>query len=197
MERDVLLAARTQFWHRGYESTSLTDLCEATGVASQSLYGAFGSKHDLFVRTLDDYCTEQIAGLDAGRRAAGSPWQWLLAAVTFDDGGRIGLSSDGCYLSGSTAALCRIDDDVQLASQKTYERILDLFTETVVDGQAAGEIRDDVEARQIAYALLAAMQGLEFIRKSGLGDAFDTAKTSVTDGLELAYAARVAPAAAD
>lgn len=188
-ERDVLLAARAQFWHQGYERTSMSDLCGATGVASQSLYGAFGSKHDLFVRTLDDYCDEQLAGLEAGRRAATSPWRWLLAAVTFEDGGRIGLTNDGCYLSGSTSALSRLDPDVFTASQKTYESILGMFREMVARAQQVGEVRDDVDARQIAFALLAAMQGLEFVRKSGVGEDFDAAKASVIDGLHRAYAA--------
>ncbi len=184
----MLLAARGQFWHQGYEATSMSDLCGATGVASQSLYGAFGSKHDLFVRTLDDYCDEQLAGLDAGRRAAQSPWRWLIAAVTFEDGGRIGLTSDGCYLSGSTSALSRLDPDVFSASKQTYQRILALFTESVAEAQRLGEIRDDVDEQHIAFALLTAMQGLEFVRKSGLGDAFDAAKESVVDGLVRAYA---------
>ncbi|MEU3982880.1 helix-turn-helix domain-containing protein [Streptomyces sp. NPDC026672] len=46
-EREVLLAARRQFWRDGYAATSMQDLCDATGVASQSLYSAFGSKHGL------------------------------------------------------------------------------------------------------------------------------------------------------
>ncbi len=187
-ERDVLLAARAQFWRRGYAGTSMSDLCDATGVASQSLYGAFGNKHALFVRTLDDYCDEQVEGLDAGRRAAESPWRWLLAAVGFDDGGRIGLTSDGCYLAGSTSALSRLDPDVHAASAKTYERILAMFTETVADAKNAGEIRDDLDPHHVALALLTAMQGLEFVRKSGVGEAFDAAKVSVIDGLERAYA---------
>lgn len=192
-ESDVLAAAGRQFWHRGYEGTSMSDLCDATGVASQSLYGAFGSKHDLFVRTLDDYCSAQLTGLDEGRRASvGSPWGWLLTAVAFDDGGRMGLTDDGCYLSGSTSALSRLDGDVKAASRRTYERILGMFREAAAEAQAVGEIRTDVEAGRIALALLAAMQGIEFLRKSGLDDdAVESAKASVLDGLNRAYAVNV------
>ncbi|WP_037870390.1 helix-turn-helix domain-containing protein [Streptomyces sp. SPB074] len=60
-ERDVLPAARGQFWHHGHEGTSMSALGEATGVASPSLYGAFGGKHQLFLHTLDDYRAEQLA----------------------------------------------------------------------------------------------------------------------------------------
>ncbi|WP_433339937.1 TetR/AcrR family transcriptional regulator [Streptomyces sp. CA-253872] len=193
-EREVLLAARSRFWRGGYQGTSMSDLCDATGVASQSLYGAFGSKHDLFVRTLDEYCAEQLAGLEAGRRSArDAPWEWLLSAVSFDDGGRLGLSDDGCYLSGSTAMLSRTDKDVHKASRRTYERILGIFGEMVSAAQAAGEVRSDVAPDRVALALLAAMQGIEFLRKSGLDDAtFRSAKTSVLDSLNLAYAEPVA-----
>lgn len=36
------------FWSKGYEGSSLTDLTEAMGINSPSLYGAFGSKESLF-----------------------------------------------------------------------------------------------------------------------------------------------------
>lgn len=191
-EHSVLLAARAQFWRQGYEGTSMSDLCDASGVASQSIYGAFGSKHALFVRTLNDYCDEQLAGLEEGYRAATSPWRWLMSAVAFEDGGRIDLT-DGCYLSGSTAALARIDHDVHAASQRTYERILALFADAVTHAQHQGEVREDVKAQEAAFALLASMQGLEFIRKSGINAAFDTAKASVIDSLHRAFATTVQP----
>ncbi len=188
-ESDVVARARTQFWRHGYEGTSMSGLCAATGVASQSLYGAFGSKHGLFVSTLQDYCTSQVDGLAASEDAATSPWAWLMAAVTFDDGGRLALGEDGCYLSGSTVALARLDADVQSASQETYDRILSLFATALRRGQALGELRGDVEIDEVALALLAAMQGIEFIRKSGLtAQQFATAKEGIVAALTRAYA---------
>ncbi|MEW2545110.1 TetR/AcrR family transcriptional regulator [Streptomyces sp. NPDC047002] len=188
-ERAVLLAARGRFRRYGYAATSMQDLCEAAGVASQSLYGAFGSKHGLYVRTLEDYCAEQLAGLRAGRERARSPWAWLLAAVTYDDGGTIGLSDDGCYLSGSASALSRLDSTVNAIAERTYARTLELLTATVREAQAAGEIRTDVSADDIGAALLTAMQGIEFLLKSGLGEeACAHARRSVVEGLRRAYA---------
>ena len=54
-ESDVVAAARDEFWSRGYAATSVDDLTAVTGLGKGSLYGAFGDKHGLFLRALDDY----------------------------------------------------------------------------------------------------------------------------------------------
>lgn len=45
--------AAAVFRARGYASTSVDHLVEATGVHRGSLYGVFGSKHGVFLRVLD------------------------------------------------------------------------------------------------------------------------------------------------
>ncbi|MDO9380018.1 MAG: helix-turn-helix domain-containing protein [Nocardioidaceae bacterium] len=52
-ESEAVDAAAEVFRQRGYAATSVDNLVEATGVHRGSLYGAFGSKHGLFMRALD------------------------------------------------------------------------------------------------------------------------------------------------
>lgn len=52
-EMRAVAAAAAVFRQRGYRSTSVDHLVEATGVHRGSLYGVFGSKHGLFLRVLD------------------------------------------------------------------------------------------------------------------------------------------------
>ena len=51
----ALESAMHQFWRVGYEATSLQDLLKAMRLSKSSLYQTFGSKHELFLRSIDIY----------------------------------------------------------------------------------------------------------------------------------------------
>src|SRR5882762_5306420 len=55
-EPDVALArALDVFWKEGFAATSLDDLSAATGMNRPSLYGAFGDKRELYIKSYESY----------------------------------------------------------------------------------------------------------------------------------------------
>ena len=53
---DVALArALDVFWKEGFSGTSLDDLSAATGMNRPSLYGAFGDKRELYIKSYESY----------------------------------------------------------------------------------------------------------------------------------------------
>lgn len=58
-EQSAVLKAMELFWSQGYEGTSIADLTKALGINPPSLYAAFGSKRELFEKTLDLYMCDR------------------------------------------------------------------------------------------------------------------------------------------
>lgn len=55
-DRTAALDAATRvFWQKGFTATSMSDLCEAMGIGSPSLYAAFGSKEQLYEEAIRHY----------------------------------------------------------------------------------------------------------------------------------------------
>jgi AcrR family transcriptional regulator len=57
-ESEALEAALYVFWEKGYDRTSLADLSVALGVGPSGIYNAFGSKAELFRRSMQRYLSE-------------------------------------------------------------------------------------------------------------------------------------------
>lgn len=88
-DRDAALSLATLlFWKKGYEATSISDLTDALGIGSPSLYAAFGSKERLYSEAINFYRTTYQALV----------WDNFFAAVTVRD-------AIASLLLDSTAAL--------------------------------------------------------------------------------------------
>ncbi|MFC8825884.1 TetR/AcrR family transcriptional regulator [Streptomyces sp. NPDC057137] len=66
----ALRRAMEVFWESGYEGTKLTDLTDAMGINATSLYGAFGSKEQLFQEAVELYGTTVGSATDRALREA-------------------------------------------------------------------------------------------------------------------------------
>jgi TetR/AcrR family transcriptional repressor of nem operon len=169
-EADVVEAAREQFWTRGYSSTSVDDLTAATGLGKGSLYGAFGDKHSLFVRALDDYCTTAVARVSAQLRQPGVPAidrlanhvQAIVGDVIADADGR------GCMMAKSSAELGGADLDVDRIVGDSLRRWRSDLVDCLVEAQGDGAITAEADPQALATMLLGLLRGLEVLRKGGV-----------------------------
>jgi AcrR family transcriptional regulator len=58
---EALEKAMNVFWSRGYEGASMAELTAVMGINKPSLYGAFGSKEELFRKALKKYVSGPVA----------------------------------------------------------------------------------------------------------------------------------------
>jgi AcrR family transcriptional regulator len=165
----VLRAVRDQFWATGYAGTSVDDILAATGLGKGSLYGAFGDKHNLFLRVFDDYCTavtqavrQALDGPDAG--AYGRLRAHVLAAA---DATASDACLRGCLLAKATAELAGQDAAVAARGRQTFEALEELMASCVAAAQRAGDIKADADPARLAGLLLAVLRGIEALGKGG------------------------------
>ena len=166
---DALEAAMNAFWLHGYETTSMADLVEATGVKKGSLYKAFGGKHSLFVHSLKRYMDQMEAEmrplLMEAPNATEAVRRWIgLAQCT-------GTSDEcprGCMIVNTISELMPHDPVIQGMLQEHIQHFMAMITDLVRRGQASGEFRTDIDAESLAEFLSTVGAGIVMKSKTSV-----------------------------
>jgi TetR/AcrR family transcriptional repressor of nem operon len=168
IDEDVIAAAREQFWSAGYAGTSLDDLTEATGLGRGSLYGAFGDKHELFLRALDDYCGAVIAGVQADLRDNGIGGYQRLVDHLRNVANTAGAEAQrGCLIAKSAAELGATDKEVLSRVRRTLQDYEGSLRAVVEQAQRDGDLEPAVAPDELALVVLTFVRGAEALRRSG------------------------------
>jgi TetR/AcrR family transcriptional regulator, transcriptional repressor for nem operon len=166
-EATVLRAARDQFWRTGYTATSIDDLTAATGLRRASLYGAFGDKRTLFLRSLDDYC-ELVVHAARDELGPGADAYDRLVAHLNAAAARAASGEDinGCFLAKSAAELASSDDVVAGRVSHTITELHRALENCIIAAQREGSLAADADPSELASVLLALLRGLEALGKA-------------------------------
>jgi AcrR family transcriptional regulator len=170
-ERDAALArAMEVFWRKGYESASMTDLTRAMGIASASLYAAFGSKEELFRQAVNYYAATEGPEIWAGMERAATAYEaveiYLMeTARTFTRRAK----PPGCLIVLS--ALHPSED-----SDLVRRELIEMRLQTIADlkarlqrGVTDGEISAKADLDAIARFYVTVQQGMSIQARDGAG----------------------------
>lgn len=165
-ENAVLNMAMQCFWAKGYETTSIRDLVERTGLTSASLYNAFGDKRALYEKALDQYVAGGIADR-IGRCAKLAPRAALEAF--FAEILKRSLADrehKGCMLVNAALEVAPHDPGFQKIVARVLVRMETFFLDCATAGQAEGAITGSIPAKDIASHLLALLMGLRVLARA-------------------------------
>lgn len=158
---DVLEKAMQAFWSGGYEATSLTDLTRAMGISKSSFYDTFGSKHELFLATIERYgetAAERTAAVlensNWAKGAIATVFEFVIDAATSEGERR------GCFINNCAVESASHDADVASRVVTCMTRLETAFESAVRRGQEAGDIATDHDPKTLARFLTCNMQGL-------------------------------------
>jgi TetR/AcrR family transcriptional repressor of nem operon len=164
------------FWQNGYEATNLPELLTTMNLGRASFYNAFGSKHELFVQTLELYfqtLREHFGPLilrePTARRALEMLVDGILTVARRDDGRTANWR--GCFIGNTALELGSSDPDVVAHLKTGVDTLRSLFEAALLRPAARSSRLSDAIVRRRALQCVANIQGVLVLAKSGLPDA--------------------------
>jgi AcrR family transcriptional regulator len=155
----ILKSAYQLFSQKGYQASSVADICKFAGVSKGAFYHHFPSKQALFIELLENW----LVGLDVGLKLARQDTQTVSQAIL-----------QMATLAGNIAQTTEINLSIILefwtqasrdpAIWKTaiapYRRYQEYFAALIQEGIDEGSFRKDLDPQAAARALVSLAMGL-------------------------------------
>lgn len=165
-EQNALEKATELFWDQGFEAASMSDLETATGLNKSSLYNAYGSKEELYIRCLE-YFFEWYGGalmqaLNTGDFRTGVTGFFDVLIARLDDKNL----PNGCLM---TRTAIEMEGKAGRFASDSLGQLKDTFQRRCEAAVGSGELAADTDCAAMAARLLAISLGLNVMSK-GFGD---------------------------
>lgn len=167
-EESVLDNAMNIFWSKGFESTSVQDLVDETGLNRASMYASFGDKKALFLRVLDHYSQKISAKRFADLREIEDGREAI--EKTFRNSVKTGCAEGrhkGCLVVNSGMELAPHDPETAAIAHQAFRRVEDMFAAALTRGIKGGTIPKDKNVRALARFLAGSFQGVQLMSRRG------------------------------
>ena len=160
-EEEVIDKAVEVFWAKGYEATSMQDLIDAMGIQRGSLYGTFGGKQNLFLKSLKRYSVTVVKKLleilESKPSAIESIELFFSQLVEH-------LLTAGelrsCLVTNSAIERGLRDEETKQLVLQLLNALENGFYKTLLRAKENGELSTDLDLKVVANYLTSSMQGL-------------------------------------
>ncbi|MEN2988577.1 TetR/AcrR family transcriptional regulator [Tistrella sp. BH-R2-4] len=157
------------FWRHGYDGTSVEAIRCATGIGPSSLYAAFGDKRSLFFEAVDRYrvrvVDRALAGLEHGDDDGYAAIEAFFDRVV--EGIIAGERRWGCMMTNCAIECAPRDDMAGDLTRGHLMRVRQAFARALGN---AGTGADAAQVTAMATMLVAVLQGLNVMARSGFGE---------------------------
>jgi TetR/AcrR family transcriptional repressor of nem operon len=167
-EQKAIDRALDVFWRKGYEATSMEDLLHAMGIQKGSFYNAFGSKREIYLKTLARYrelALEKGPQLvfQSGNDCLDSLEAFVHAMIEHVASSR---NPQGCFFASAAMEMTANDRDVQKSVGQGFDVVTDIVAHMLEEAKRSGEIVTDADSKDVAVLFLSIGYGLQVLGRS-------------------------------
>ncbi len=167
-EEQVLTAAMTLFLEKGLSGTSLDDLALAMNMNRPSIYNAFGSKEQIYRKSLAHFCGQLDQGVNATLDSLGDAKQafkaFFRAAIDVYCGSEPAL---GCLMICTAPTESLQHPEVGQDLKQLISRLDQVFNARIEHAQAEKQISLEVDAALASKMLQATLQTIALRARCG------------------------------
>ena len=163
-ETEVLAKIMSLFWEKGYEGTGLSDIMNATGLQKGSLYKAFDSKQDMYVRALAHYEHLNVDAAVHALNSGGEPIERIRAFLSAPMEAAWDRNDwRGCFLCNASADHAVQDSETQALVVRGYGKLEAALKVAIGDARTDWP---DATIASMAQLLLAVYSGLRVMARA-------------------------------
>ncbi len=159
--RQRLLEAAFEEIHRyGFQAASISRILRHTGVTKGALYHHFPSKKALGYAVLDELIRDRMREFWIEPLHRGDPIDVMIQTIT--EAGREMTLDDirlGCPLANLSQEMSPVDEGFRERIEAIYAEWRQGLSEALRRGQAAGQVRADVDTDATAVLVVASLEG--------------------------------------
>ncbi|WP_085585676.1 MULTISPECIES: TetR/AcrR family transcriptional regulator [unclassified Pseudomonas] len=158
------------FWNTGYSAASLDSIASAAGMNRPSLYAAFGDKHALYIKALDQYWDTAHAAMQAALNDASLTLEQALTRF-YEGQLSIYFSGDGaprgCFAIGTATTEAVEDPEIREVLSRRLSQLDADLEQRLRRAVESGELKAGVDAAALALLASSLLHSISIRARAG------------------------------
>lgn len=163
----ILEAAADEMYRVGFQAASLCDILTRLGISKGALYHHFPSKLALGYAVLDDVLLNRVGSTWDTALSQEDPIEGLCDLLEAEAQVMSGMRlTCGCPLNNLAQEMSPVDEGFRQRIEKIYRVWQRRIQNALAGAQQRGALRDDFDAGEVAYFIIASLQGAVGLAKN-------------------------------
>ena len=156
----IIDAAAEEIYRVGFQAASLCDILTKLGISKGALYHHFPSKLALGYAVLDDLLLSKIGSVWDAALSQEDPVEGLCTMLESEAQVMSGLRLNcGCPINNLAQEMSPVDEGFRQRIEKIYRVWQRRVQNALAGAQQRGLLREDIDAGETAYFVIASIQG--------------------------------------